>query len=136
MRDLEDLVGAKVIRKRTLAKYLDAVNFPGGTNPTADPTVCWPDEVYFVERKASETADVIEFELSSSLDCHGVMIPGRVITASTCAWTRTDQCPYVSSCGKKLSDCRANYPDIVLGSGRTRPRTLPFGGFPGTRGIR
>jgi len=29
----QDLVGAKITRKRTLAKYLDAVNFEGGVNP-------------------------------------------------------------------------------------------------------
>ena len=28
----DDLVGAKVTRRRTMARYLDAVNFPGGVN--------------------------------------------------------------------------------------------------------
>jgi lambda family phage minor tail protein L len=34
------LEGAKVTRIRTLARYIDGVNFPGGTNPlgTPDPT--------------------------------------------------------------------------------------------------
>lgn len=33
---LDDLVGARVVVRRTLGKYLDAANFPEG-NPTADP---------------------------------------------------------------------------------------------------
>ena len=33
---LGDLVGARIIRRRTLGKYLDARNFSGG-NPSADP---------------------------------------------------------------------------------------------------
>ena len=43
-----DLTGATVTRIRTLARYLDAVNFPGGTNPlgTPDPTAEFPQEVY------------------------------------------------------------------------------------------
>jgi lambda family phage minor tail protein L len=42
------LEGAKVTRIRTLARYIDGVNFPGGTNPygTPDPTAEFPREIY------------------------------------------------------------------------------------------
>lgn len=44
IRQYDDLVGVKIIRKRTFAKYLDAVNFPNG-NPTADPNAFFPDDI-------------------------------------------------------------------------------------------
>ena len=36
IRQYDDLIGLKLIRRRTFARYLDAVNFTNG-NPTADP---------------------------------------------------------------------------------------------------
>lgn len=67
----QDLVGATVIRHRTLGKYLDAANF-GGTNPTADPSQELPQDRWYIERKASETNVMVKFELSSALDFNGV----------------------------------------------------------------
>ena len=42
----DDLVAATVTRHRTLAKYLDAVNFTGGVNASADPTAEFPLDVF------------------------------------------------------------------------------------------
>ncbi len=75
----QDLVGAKLTRKGTLAKYLDAVNFPGGVNPTADPSAEFADDIYYIDRKSRETRDVIEFELAASFDLEGVNLPRRQI---------------------------------------------------------
>ena len=60
-----DLTGATVTRIRTLARYLDSVNFPGNTNPlgTPDPTAEFPQEIYKIDRKASETREAVQFEL-------------------------------------------------------------------------
>ena len=60
------LEGAKVTRIRTMARYLDAVNFPGGVNPlgTPDPTASFPAEIFYIDRKSAETRDVVEFELA------------------------------------------------------------------------
>ena len=79
-----DLTGATVTRIRTLARYLDAVNFSGGTNPlgTPDPTAEFPQEIYVVDRKATETREVVEFELAAPTDLAGVRIPGRQATRS------------------------------------------------------
>lgn len=63
----QDLVGAVLTRHRTLGKYLDAANF-GGTNATADPTQELTPDKWFIERKSTETAEVVQFELSSALD--------------------------------------------------------------------
>ena len=48
-----DLTGATVTRIRTLARYLDATNFPGSSNPfgTPDPTAEFPQEIYKIDRK-------------------------------------------------------------------------------------
>ena len=77
-----DLTGATVTRIRTLAKFLDAVNFEDGTNATADNTAEFPQEIYVVDRKATETREVVEFELAAPTDLAGVRIPGRQATRS------------------------------------------------------
>tara|TARA_Y100000401_G_scaffold10539_1_gene7203 strand:- start:342 stop:917 length:576 start_codon:yes stop_codon:yes gene_type:complete len=77
-----DLTGATVTRIRTLAKFLDAVNFEDGTNATADPSAEFPQEIYAIDRKATETREVVEFELAAPTDLAGVRIPGRQATRS------------------------------------------------------
>ena len=77
-----DLTGATVRRIRTLAKFIDAVNFADGTNATADNTAEFPQEIYSVDRKATETRDIVEFELAAPTDLAGVRIPGRQATRS------------------------------------------------------
>ena len=77
-----DLTGATVTRIRTLAKFLDAANFADGTNATADPNAEFPQEIYVVDRKATETREVVEFELAAPTDLAGVRIPGRQATRS------------------------------------------------------
>lgn len=140
----DDLVGCKVIRKRTFARYLDAVNFPSGINPDADPNQYLPDDIWFVERKVSENRYVIEWELASAFDLQGVKLPARQVVQNTCSWLyRGEQCGYSGpardvndelcapekdACGKRLRSCivRFTNPD-----GTVTP--LPFGGFPGAR---
>ena len=77
-----DLNGAKLIRIRTLARYLDAANFTGGTNPygTPDPTAAFPEEIYFLDRKVVENRDYVEWECASSLDLVNCRVPLRQVT--------------------------------------------------------
>ena len=77
-----DLTGATVTRIRTLAKFLDAANFSGGSNPygTPDPTAEFPQEIYSIDRKATETREIVEFELASVLDLVGITCPKRQCT--------------------------------------------------------
>ena len=79
-----DLTGATVTRIRTLARYLDAVNFPGNTNPlgTPDPTAEFPQEIYKIDRKSAENREVVQFELAAPTDLAGIRIPGRQCTRS------------------------------------------------------
>lgn len=77
-----DLTGATVKRIRTLARYLDASNFSGGTNPlgTPDPTAEFPQEIYTIDRKSAENRDVVQFELAAVFDLAGIRAPKRQCT--------------------------------------------------------
>tara|TARA_Y100000361_G_scaffold102966_1_gene92730 strand:+ start:108 stop:683 length:576 start_codon:yes stop_codon:yes gene_type:complete len=77
-----DLNGTKLIRIRTLAKFLDAVNFEGNTNPygTPDPTAEFPQEIYFLDRKITENRDFVQWEAISALDLVNVKLPKRIAT--------------------------------------------------------
>jgi lambda family phage minor tail protein L len=122
------LEGAKVTRLRTHARYLDAVNFPSNVNPlgTPDPTAEYPREVYFIDRRKSESRDMVEFELAAAFDLAGVRAPKRQVIASICPWVyKSAECGYsgaLATCAKSLADCRTHF-----GSNAQ----LPFGGFPG-----
>jgi phage-related protein len=120
----------------------DQPNTSGNINirysATADPNARMPDEVYFIDRKTTETRDTIQWELASALDLANVRIPKRQVIANICQWTyRSAECSYTGTnyfnaedvsvtsagqdvCGKRLSSCKKRF------SG-----TLPFGSFPG-----
>jgi lambda family phage minor tail protein L len=133
----DDLVGCLITRKRTFAKFLDAVNFPGAVNADADPNQFYDDDLWFVDRKVSENRYMIEWELASAFDLHGVMLPYRQVIQNSCAWKyRSAECGYtgvpydvndVASttandfCSKRLGSCKVRF-----GAG-----IIPFGGFPG-----
>ena len=144
------LEGAKVTRIRTLARYLDAANFPDGDtlltedgdallledgssilleaiNPTEDPTAEFPREIYYIDRKASENRDLIEFELAAAFDLVGVRAPKRQCVSNVCQWTyRGAECGYAGNayfnfndvpvaaigqdvCGKRLRSCELRF---------------------------
>lgn len=86
---MQDLIGAKVTRIRTFAKYIDAVNFVDGFTPdgfSPDPTVRYPEDVYYIERKSQEDKFGIEFELTQVLDVENIKLPGRLVMADKCAF--------------------------------------------------
>ena len=77
-----DLTGATVTRIRTLARFIDAVNFPGDINPygTPDATAEFPQEIYKIDRKAAENREVVQFELAAVFDLAGIRAPNRQCT--------------------------------------------------------
>jgi len=143
--ELNDLVGAKFTRKRTLVKYLDAVNFTGGVNPTADATQEFPDEIWYVNRKAEENKVFVEFDLAAAFDVQGVKLPRRQMIANVCSWLyRGPECGYAGGavadindvattvlandqCGKRLASCKLRFGEFA---------ELPYGGFPGAGLVR
>lgn len=139
VRESDDLVGCKVTRRRTFAKYLDAVNFASGTNPFADPNQHLVDDVWYVERKTTENRYIVEWELASAFDLQGVMLPYRQIIQNSCPWRyRGPECGWLGGyydtndkptgdsskdvCSKRLSGCKARFGPYAI---------IPYGGFPG-----
>lgn len=89
IRQLDDLIGAKITRIRTFAKYLDAQNFTNssvveGFSP--DPNVEFPRDVYYIDRKAAENKYIITFELASILDVQGLVLPTGTVLNDKCRW--------------------------------------------------
>ena len=91
----ENLIGAKVSRIRTFAKFLDANQEIEGVGDEADSNAEFPREVYFIERKSNEDKYSVQFELSSVLDLDNLKLPGRVIFSTKCPWRyRGEGCCY------------------------------------------
>lgn len=137
--ETDDLIGAIVTRKRTFLRYLDAVNFPGGANPTADPNQKLPDDKWYVDQKITENRVMIEWELASAFDLQGVMLPRRQVIQNTCPWQyRGAECSYTGTTMYDSNDQRTSDPNadfcakrLVSCEKRFPTGTLPYGGFPG-----
>nr|WP_137829759.1 phage minor tail protein L [Methylobacterium sp. L1A1] len=146
----DDLIGARLIRTRTYAQFLD-----GG--PTPDPEAAYAQDIYVFDRKTAHTKRSITWTLAAAMDQEGVMLPGRLILRDVCLWRyrRWDpdtetfdytgvQCPYTG--GEAYdADGRPTTPDKDTPSrhiascckarfGAAAP--LPFGGFPGVGRVR
>jgi lambda family phage minor tail protein L len=145
---LDDLVGARVVARRTLGRYLDAANFPEG-NPSADPREELPPEIWIVQQKTLETAQVVEFTLASALDFNGQKLPDRPIIAGVCAWLRKGgyRGPYCGYTGGRMFDLNGNRvtdPTLDRCSGLMSDckkrfgeyEVINFGGFPSADLIR
>lgn len=145
-KQYNDFAGCKLIRIRTFSRFLDAVNFPGGVNPTADPTQSLPPEVWYFDRKAQEDAQTMKYELCAALDLISARIPNRQFIQNTCPWIyRGPDCGYTGTaywdinntpvstqaqdvCAKTLAACQLRFPQ----QGNTSV-PMPFGGFPGVQ---
>tara|TARA_R110001592_G_scaffold131527_1_gene345543 strand:- start:4506 stop:5522 length:1017 start_codon:yes stop_codon:yes gene_type:complete len=90
-----NLVGAKVVRKRTFARFLDDINFPSGKNPyfdivtqnsEASASSYLPDQTYYINRRTTETKDLVELELSTVFELDNAYLPNRNVYAKYCTW--------------------------------------------------
>lgn len=141
---VDDFRGAELRRVRTLERYLDGA-------PEADPERHWPEERWRIERLTRRDREGMTWQLASPLDLEGLKLPGRQVLRDLCSWIyrRWDEaagafdyaaatCPYTGAdyfdakdraaaaasadrCSRRLSGCRARFPDD----------DLPFGGFIG-----
>jgi len=97
-----DIVGAKVTRIRTFAKYLDPdnfssisqidgkqgiyeSNFPDQYEP--DPYAEFPRDIFYIERKSNENKINLEYELSALIDVEGIKLPRRVVLSNKCGFS-------------------------------------------------
>lgn len=79
--DYHSLLGLRVIRRTTLAKYLD-----NGTLNSASPPVEFPRQIFYVDRIKTRTKFSVELELVSPFDLENVKIPARVVHANRCSF--------------------------------------------------
>jgi lambda family phage minor tail protein L len=133
-------LNAQIKRIQTCKKFLDAANFSDG-NASADPTAIFQtDDIYYIDRVASENPQAVTFELTSKLDLTNLRLPRRQVLEH-CPWLyRGTECGYVGSqyfdindnainsesddkCGHRYTSCAVRFTD----------GNLPFGGFPGAR---
>ena len=98
IRRYNNLVGAKIVRKRTFAKFLDNQNFSDSKNPygSADAAAGLEDQVFYILRRASENRAIVEFELASPLEIDDVTFPKRSVIARYCGFHyRGNGCKYM-----------------------------------------
>lgn len=144
-RAYRNLQGATLVRKRTRAKYLDAVNFAGGVNASADPTAALADDVWLFDRVARRNSRLIEWELVSPVDLQDVLLPRRQMRVAICGSVyRSAECGYTGGpvakadntptadpaqdkCSLRVSGCRLRFGataelpiDIFPGAGLLR----------------
>lgn len=115
------LEAAKITRIRTLAKYIDAANYPSfgnilledgdvllledgsnllqePINPTEDFSAEFPREIFYIDRKIAENREIVEFELVSSMDLANVRAPKRQCISNICQWQyRSTECGYIGT---------------------------------------
>jgi lambda family phage minor tail protein L len=88
LRLYKDFVGCSLTRKRTFSQFLDGA-------AEADPAAEFPPEVFYIDRRKTETNTVVEFELTSAFDAEGIVLPRRQIIANFCQWLyRGADCTY------------------------------------------
>jgi len=152
----DDLVGARLTRRRTLEKYLDG-------KPEANPNAEFAPDIYKIRSLPQKTKMMAEFELTPYMDYEGIKVPKRQILRDYCRQTyrkyNTDTsafdytkstCPYTSiykytrlgiyttdnlqdSCGKELGDCEMRYCGVkaLVSLGTTYIQSTDPGGIDG-----
>lgn len=145
VRQFDALARATLTIKRTHARYLDAVNFPGGVNAQADDTAEYPDELWIFDRIASRDGSHVQWELVSPLDLEDVMIPARQVRAVICgSQYRSTECGYTGGPVAKVDDTPTSDASFDECSRRVSGCKLRFGAnvelpidiFPGTGLVR
>lgn len=87
----QDLLGAKVTRRRVLAKYLDG---HGSANTSAG----LPEDVYFIDQKVSESSSHVVYDLAGVYELEGIKLPLLRVNAYSCVVRyRGPECSYTGT---------------------------------------
>ena len=117
----DDLVGFRLIRIRTFARYLERID--GVPVATADTLAHFHPDIWMFNRKMEENNQFCVYELGSLFDVEGIRYPRRRMYSNYCPFVyKGPDCQSTSSlatCGKTLADCKARF-----------SADLRFGGFP------
>lgn len=92
----DDLIGNKVIRRKTLLKYT-------GTGGSGVPTEL-PKQIFLIDRIEAANAQLVTFELSTPFDLAGVKVPNRYAIPNTCTW-RYQGASSISGLGVGVGGC-------------------------------
>jgi len=126
LKDLNDMVGARVNRIRTFAKFLDYKNWyelkADGTpdfnkrlyedipkNIAPDEGSYFPPDVYYIDRKSHEDKTSLQFELASFINFEELKIPQRIFNMTRCPWLYRGQ------------GCTYEYASMIRGQGTSKP---------------
>lgn len=88
IRQANGMVGAKITRRRTFAKFLDEQTWPTQAPRWNTPDVndFLAEDIFYVNKKVSETKDIVAFELVTALDLENVQLPRRKMFALSCGF--------------------------------------------------
>lgn len=107
-----DLTGAKFTRIRTFAKFIDA-SPPDGKNSVnltskinnhdPDPNAILSHDIYYIDRKTSESSQTLSFEMASSIDLENFGVPKRLVIQDKCQWQyRGEGCCYATELSESI----------------------------------
>jgi len=96
--DFQSLIGKKIIRRRTLAKYLKDGSADTGAGNTP---IEFPRQTWVIDRVEQENALEISFELSSPFSVEGLVLPYRVVGHNACPWVFQGASPTKSVAARK-----------------------------------
>lgn len=80
--DFEQLIGRKVTRRITLAKYL----YQASNDVASGSPIEFPRTVFIIDRIKEKNVLQVMFELSTPFDLPGVMLPRRKVLGGQCPW--------------------------------------------------
>ncbi len=81
--DFQSLVGKKLNRRRTLAKYLKGgASDPGSGNTPIE----FARQTWIIDRVEQQSALEVSFELTSPFNVEGLTLPYRVVGHNACPW--------------------------------------------------
>ncbi len=110
MSQADGMVGAKLTRKRTFARFLSGETWglSASVNPIGSPDsqAVLSDDIFFVDKVIAENRQTVEFELASILELGKVKIPRRRMFANNCGfeYRNSSGCDYTSSPAADSSD--------------------------------
>lgn len=78
IENVGDPLGAKITRWKTYQRFLDG-------EAEADPDKHFTKEIYQIERKVNQNAELVEYELSAAIDQDGRKLPARQVVRTFCS---------------------------------------------------
>ncbi len=96
--NLDNLIGKKLIRRRTLKKYLY------GEAGDANPPIEFPRQVYIIDRIETRNAMEVAFELTTPFEVEGLNLPYRVVGHNACSWIYQGSSP-TKSVANQVGGC-------------------------------